>query len=187
MNRKIFAVLIVILIMISITGCGEKAELTPLTADKGLFEESLLGITEDEFIAEIGTLEFSEDVADDGTATKTYFTETEEDDNFAYVRAYGFIDDKLCMQRYSVALKVLEGDYTKEEVYDNFEASIENIVNDIEVNYAEGEFVGTYSDIRPGLTGSWPVGESGYIQIIAVISDDLQDNFGRISLYYVCE
>ena len=186
-KRRIISLILCMFLICGMCACGkEKAVLKPLTPDENIFVQTLFGMSEEEFTAKMGELQFSERTADDGTIIKTYFTATEENANFTSFRAYGFIDNKLCMQRYSANLKVLEGDYTKGEVHGNFETTMENFVNFIEENYATGELEGTYSDLNPGVVGSWPVGESDDIQIIAMISDDVQDNFGRISLYYYC-
>ncbi|MBE6038518.1 MAG: hypothetical protein E7218_04865 [Anaerofustis stercorihominis] len=188
MNKIIpTTILFMLLLSLTVAGCSAGNELIPLAPENASFDEALFGITEEEFIGKMGALELTERTDDDETQIKTYFTQTQEDDNFTSFRAYGFVEDKLCMQRYSAELKVLDGDYTKEEVYDNFEITIENFVSFIEENYAMGEFTGTYSDLRPGVTGSWPVGESADIQMIATISDDIENGFGHVSLYYTCD
>ena len=192
MKKRIIS-LVLVCLLIAVSSCGDrnqKSVLVPLDGAIDLFGGVTFDVTEEDFLnlkPDIGAPVTDDEVVIDGIPAIYYSEKIDENEIFTTDHMYVFHDGSLYALKTGYTLKKT-GDFSEDEIYTNFQLSIDNVMNDLLVKLKpEGEFEGEnqrYSpqeNKQPIVMGGWKVGDAG---IMLWASPNIEQNFGRIVVMY---
>ncbi|MBE6038252.1 MAG: hypothetical protein E7218_03505 [Anaerofustis stercorihominis] len=139
MKRKISLLLITLMILSLLCACGkdEPAVLRPFEVpEEDFFKGAYLGMSEEEFaLLYTGAVKENDDIY----GTHQYFLENINDNNFYNGIFYGFYDGKLAKMSCGHRIKMLDGQFTDEEINENFRSSAEAFLETFKEIYSLGD------------------------------------------------